>query len=277
MKCTRVEKFLLLYVAGDLAGRRRARAIEKHLAACEQCRLAASDYRASRELFRAATLSPDFDRAFYDEIRDSVLARIKSDRTLAPPAPFGFPRLFNARLAYAASLAVLIIVAALALHSYPRRTPEEGAQRKMIATANHAEPATPATINTAQPTRPRSDDLPTPSSFDERARATANKERRAPKSLLPTTRANTERARNEAQPRLSLAQSMPSRLARNPPMQTAAATARANAGEVAPAFVGAGASDATPEVSRIEMQTSDPNIRIIWLSPAKEETARPLK
>ena len=33
---------------------------------------------------------------------------------------------------------------------------------------------------------------------------------------------------------------------------------------------------AQPEVSRIEIQTSDPNIRIIWLSP-KIEAAQPLK
>jgi hypothetical protein len=34
---------------------------------------------------------------------------------------------------------------------------------------------------------------------------------------------------------------------------------------------------AQPGVSRIEIQTSDPNIRIIWLSPGTEDPAGTLK
>jgi len=39
---------------------------------------------------------------------------------------------------------------------------------------------------------------------------------------------------------------------------------------------GGGAATAQTEVSRIEIQTSDPNIRIIWLSPVTD-SASPLK
>jgi hypothetical protein len=47
--------------------------------------------------------------------------------------------------------------------------------------------------------------------------------------------------------------------------------------QIASHNVGSAPIDA-PEVSRIEIQTSDPNIRIIWLSPKPDDAAtQPLK
>jgi anti-sigma factor RsiW len=293
MKCTRVEKFLPLYAAGDLGGRRRERAVEKHLAACEPCRRTAAEYGASRELFRAAALSPDFDGAFYEELRNSVLARIRRDRTLAPPSRFS--ALFNARFAYAASLALILIAAALALHGYTRRTPEDGARQKFVADANQARPATPATIKTPTTietpatiqtpaeTRTQSDERPTTPPFDESARGTTTMggERRASRSSLPNARANVEQARSVSSRSLHTTTRAPANARLNPPAPTVAArAARGNTGEIAAKrSVGRGneTKAAQPEVSRIEIQTSDPNIRIIWLSPHAEDAARPLK
>ncbi|MCA1564518.1 MAG: zf-HC2 domain-containing protein [Acidobacteria bacterium] len=280
MKCIRVEKFLPLYAAGDLTGRRRERAVEKHLATCEPCRRAAAEYQASRELFRAAALSPDFDGAFYEELRNSVLARIRRDRTLAPPS--GFSRLFNARLAYAASLALLLVAAALALHNYSRRAPEDGARQKMIADANRERPATPAAIKTPAETRTQSGERPAPRPSDEPARAATGRERRAAKSSLSKPGGNIENARKGSPPSLNTMARTPSNARRNPlaPAVAAVAAARGKAGEIAATSGGGGGDGGTapqPEVSRIEIQTSDPNIRIIWLSPHAEDAARPLK
>jgi len=275
MKCTRVEKFLPLYIAGDLTGRRRSRAIENHLAACEKCRRVAGEYHASRELFRAATLSPDFDGAFYEEIRNSVLAQIRRDRTPAPPSVFS--RLFDVRLAYAASLASLLIAATLALHSYPSRTPEDGTRRRMIAIVNRERPATQPTIKTPRATRTGSDELTTPRPFDELARGTTGTGRRAPKRLLPKLNANIEDARNGLLSGLNTTRRTPSTAGRNPLAPPADATDRANAKEIAALAGSGGETSAQPEVSRIEIQTSDPNIRIIWLSPNREDPAQPLK
>jgi hypothetical protein len=289
MNCTRTEKFLPLHVAGDLAGRRRARAIERHLVACARCRRAAAEYRASRELFSATTLSPDFDGAFYDEIRNSVLAQIRHDRTLAPPAPCGFAGLFNARFALAASLALLLIAAALAFHSYAPRTSEPGAGRKMIAAVNDGSAATrppttatlPSKTNTPPPAPAGGDARAALRQPEEFAGATSRRSaERAPKPSLSKPETYSGSAQTEAPPRLSSKQRMPVHARRNlHALNAAAATTRANAGELgdrggrAPAFAAAPA----PEVSRIEIQTSDPNIRIIWLSPGTEDTARPLK
>ncbi|HEY1404130.1 MAG TPA: zf-HC2 domain-containing protein [Pyrinomonadaceae bacterium] len=256
MKCTRVEKFLPLHVADDLTSRRR-RAIENHLAACEKCRLVADEYHASRELFRAATLSPDFDGAFYEEIRTSVLAQIRRDRTLAPPSRFS--GIFNARLAYAASLAVIVIAAALALHSYTRRTSQEGAPRNMMANVNGEHPATRPAAVTPQTIRPGGSERQPARKVNEPARPTMHAERRMAKSPLPKPDAALENARTGARRASNMPSRTPSNAGRNPPAPTIAAT------------------NAPPEFSRIEIQTSDPNIRIIWLSSGTEDTARPLK
>jgi hypothetical protein len=273
MTCTRVEKFLPLYVADDLTGRRRKRAVENHLAACERCRRAAAEYHASREMFRASALPPDFDGAFYEEIRNSVLVRVASDRTLAPPGRLS--GLFDMRLAYAASLALLFIVAALSLHSYTRRAPEEGARQEMIANANHQRPSIPATIKTPPASRPDANDRQTPRPAREPARETTGRERRASKSSPLVPRENIERAGNKATTGARGERRTPLHDGRNSPAPIVAATAQANVLEVA--ATGIGGTNARPEVSRIEIQTSDPNIRIIWLSPVAEDTARPLK
>ncbi|MDQ1590081.1 MAG: hypothetical protein QOG71_708 [Pyrinomonadaceae bacterium] len=288
MKCTRVEKFLPLHVADDLKGRRRARAVERHLAACDRCRHAADEYRASRELLHAATLPEEFDDAFYEEIRSNVLARITHDRRtrLAPPASRRAPALFAARYAYAASLALLCVAAAL--HSYTRRASEDDIRQRMIATVNDERPTptaamikTPTAIKTPQATRPDGDDQTTlPRPLKEFARVTVNTGKRAGKSSLPKSDAKVETARNGSSPGLHMTSRAPSTTVRNlPATMVAAAAAQANA--EASAATGASNSSeqttAAPEVSRIEIQTSDPNIRIIWLSPIAEETARPLK
>jgi hypothetical protein len=287
MKCTRVEKFLPLHVAGDLAGRRRERAVEQHLAACAKCRLAAAEYQASRELLRAAALAPDFDGAFYEEIRNSVLARITRDRT--PAAPSGFFRLFATRLAYAASLALLFVVAALALHGYLRLAPEDGTPRKMITDANRERPSTTAAIMPPPPARPGSGGTSkAPRAFREAAREKTASEPRAIRSTLPGTRPYIERARDEARPSLPAKEQTPSHAGVNSPAPAIAAvpTAQARVMESAAttravvtesAGAGGGVTNTQPEVSRIEIQTADPNIRIIWLLPATGDATRPLK
>ena len=275
MNCMRVEKFLPLHVAGDLTGGRRRRAVERHLAACERCRRAAAEHQASLEMFRAATLPPDFDGAFYEEIRNSVLARIRRDHTLAPPRALF--RLANARLAYAASLALLVLAATLALHSYTRRAHEVGERQKMIAAVKPEQAATPAAIKTRPSSRPADDGRSSPRAFRESARGASDARRRSLGLSPPHTSANGEHARREAQQSRDAAHRAPSLARRNPlaPPPPDAATERAGATEIA------GAGDVKnaqqSEVSRIEIQTSDPNIRIIWLSPATEESARPLQ
>lgn len=280
MRCTRVEKFLPLYTAGDLTGGRRRRAVEQHLATCEACRRAALEYQESRELFRAAAaLSTDFDGAFYEELRSSVLARIRHDRTLAPPS--AFTGRFGARLVYAASLVSLALAAALALDAYMRRTPEGGARQNVFADAKRVQPPTPALLESSDAARPRSDDVPTPRPSGEFARGTTGKARRAAKSSFTQRGVNIESAQNGSPARLRMTSRTPATTNARDTLAptTAVASVRGSVAEMAAAGEGgrSGVTTAQAGVSRIEIQTSDPNIRIIWLSPATEDPAGTLQ
>lgn len=277
MRCTRVEKFLPLYVAGDLSGWRAERRVKKHLAACERCRCAAADYDASRNLLRAATLPPDFDGAFYAELRRSVLAEIKRGRPgLAAPLPLaGFASLFNARFAYAASLALFVVaVGALSLQSYVGRKFVEEAQRNMIADVNLARNGTPSA--TPVPTQATTGgEQPSSAPFKEAAKHTASRGVRASKPLPPSVsrHANRDRDGSALQRSVDSAERAPVRARRNP----LAPSERANAENPEEIARAGGATNEAAEVSRIEIQTSDPNIRIIWLSPKPDAVAQPLK
>jgi hypothetical protein len=280
MKCTRVEKFLPLHITGDLA-ERRTRAVERHLAACEKCRITADEYRTTRAMFCTPALSPDFDGAFYEEIRNSVLARIRHDRTLAPPSRFS--TVFNPRLVYAASLSLIVAAAALALHSYTRRTPGDDATARMDAIVERERPTSaPATIMSPRTIAAENDDRATAHPPNERARVTKGRARREqrPNRLLPpqpVPDADIENALHAPPPNLNSTSRMPSIAGVDPPAPSVAATGRANAEEINAVAGDSRGTNAQPEVSRIEIQTSDPDIRIIWLTPKGEDPAHPLR
>jgi hypothetical protein len=277
MRCTRVEKFLPLHIAGDLAGRRTERRVANHLATCGSCRAVAAEYAASRNLVRAAaTLPPDFDGAFYEELRRSVLDEIRRGRTrLAPPTSAGFASLFNARFAYAASLAFVVAAfAALSLHSYIGRESLDVARPDLIANANRECIGTPAVTPAPFSTQAKGDGRQTLSLASETTRETKNAGERSAKSSSPPRRVKHGNAQNATGRSVDLTKHAPDHVQRNSLAPTIAATT-ANAAESARS---SGETEAAHEVSRIEMQTSDPNIRIIWLSPKPDDaTAQPLQ
>jgi hypothetical protein len=277
MRCTRAEKFLPLYVAGDLAGRRAERLVVNHLAACERCRGLAAEFETSRNLVRAATLPPEFDGAFYEEIRRSVLAEIERERPrLAPPTSARFASLFNARFAYAAAMVfVIAAVAALSLYSYVGRKSEEDTHSNMLANANRQRNETPATTPAPVSTQAKEDARQTSSPVDETAWPTKRRESQAAKSPSEKRRANNGHEENATQQSVKVLHREPSYAKRNPLAPSVGATDPTSAGEIASRSDGE--TDAAPEVSRIEIQTSDPNIRIIWLSPKPDAVAQPLK
>ena len=284
MNCTRVEKFLPLHVAGDLAGR-RALAVEGHLMTCGGCRRAAAEHGASLELLRSSSTIPsDFDEAFYEAIRNSVLARISRDQL----APRRFPIFFGARPAHATALALLVITitaAALALHTYTGRTPADGSRQTTIATVSREHSITPAAptrtaaAKAPQATRPGSDARAPLRASDEIARlGAAGSVRRAAESPAPQSDANIANSRAGSPPGTGrTSRTLPAAARRAPAPAAVLSAARAEEINRVAAGVRETGEEArvAPEFSRIELQTSDPNIRIIWLSPQPQDAARP--
>jgi hypothetical protein len=231
VNCARASELIPLHVAGDLPAR-RAQAVAQHLDACAQCRTTADEYAASRAWLQTGA-QPVFADAFYDDIRAAVLRQIKQAQH---PAPFFAS--FNARrLAYvAAAVALVCVVCALAWRA------QVGRKSDSVIVKNGVNE-----LNVPTPT-PTSMPLGVERVSAEQPHQTAIKQRRprrSPNTGLPARSLHTAHEETAISPQLKRA---PAPLPTNPD-------------EPGPAA-------AVTEVARIEIQTADPNIRIIWLAPS---------
>jgi hypothetical protein len=265
LACARARQLLTLHVAGDLPTN-ATQAVARHLAACPSCRAEADAYAASRAWLQVGAQAV-FEDEFYDDMRAAVLRQIARRQTPAPPQRAAlFAPLVGRRPVYAlASLALLALVAAATWFAFMQRaneTPQPIAAR-----------ATPPPV--VAPTAPDAPPHVLTPPHDNVARETGGQ------------RAQTGNGNDEASPH--------QRRARRSPIAPAGATAStpsrhvAQAGnthaaphdflppdlpnefmphEVEPPTAQPARVAARVEVARIEFQTADPNIRIIWLAPA---------
>lgn len=242
LNCKRVAGMISLYVAGDLVGAPE-REVGAHVAACEACRRLAEEFAESNSLLTQAWTPPEFGAEFYSGIRSAVLDQIARDRRLLKSS------LFHRRWLYATAVAALVIAAGVALQHFGnsgRQTP----QRLAIAP--------PVTDQTTSVQVKGTDSLP--SSRPSKGAPTVPKQsvqmlvnQRGSSGRLETVpKGNTPGATQTAPDKnVRIAQAAP--LGESPPSPSERAAAS--------------------QVSRIEIQTSDPNIRIIWLGPRESETS----
>jgi hypothetical protein len=251
MTCGRAQKWMPLYAAGDLAGW-RGRRVAAHVGGCDSCRRLAAEFAATREWARAASEPPEFGAEFYEGLRQSVLEEIRRDRR---PAGSRRSPLFAAaggrRLAYAASFALALVACALAIHFHLRRAADAPQSPVASLPTDVREVATPAPVPKSREHEPQ----PTTTPRDI--------ERRKPRPRLQQGAGSLRKAlnfprhaRREAAGRELTAGATPEREPR-----------RSAAGTVMPSKSG--------EIARIEIQTADPNIRIIWLTPQEAEAPAP--
>jgi hypothetical protein len=285
MNCTQVEKLLALYVGDDLAAE-RARAVTRHLRDCDGCRRLADEFVRSRSLLRLHE-PPRFDAAFFEEIRNNVLREI--GRTPARPTLFSAFRQFFAprSFAFAAALALFIAAGALAAFQlYRRSVPDNAAgtnpARRDAAPQTAAGETTGASEKRESP-RHLPEDIQSPESVNklhggvnkltaqsQRAPSPRTLQRRRPQAAPSATHgaapsappltaqeqaAVSPRSREDAQPSApTSAQASAQVNAGTPPLQEAAALTLETVASHRP-------------MTRVELQTGDPNVRIIWLLP----------
>jgi len=77
MSCNQIEKLLTLYAGHDL-DERREHLVATHLQTCTACTAAVADYREAREFLRGLT-PPAVSDDVYSEIRNSVWRRIEAE------------------------------------------------------------------------------------------------------------------------------------------------------------------------------------------------------
>ena len=133
---------------------------------------------------------------------------------------------------------------------------------------------TPPATATPAPMKTTGSERQTPSPVNQVARETKRRGSQAAQLLALKRHTKTVEAQTVAQQSANSAKHTPSHVKRDPPAPVVATNAE-NAEEI----VSGGATGEAAEVSRIEIQTSDPNIRIIWLSPRPDAdaVAQPLK
>lgn len=266
--CSSVGKLLPLYAAGDLrAGERRTRKIAAHLRACRECARRAAEFNESRNMVRALTASPSFDAAFFDEIRSAVRVRIEARESIASPLAIG---IFRRKWMYATPLALLLaILSLLVVYTRLERTsndsrPSDSAIVRQDALHQNALPETRRAVEHSAP-QPDADET-----LSSRTPAMPGDARN---SQVTNTRASFIRGRRERAISRANSNTTEAYLAAAPPAQVemtnepeepAASDLARN--DITQATAN-DAGEAEDQPLRIEFQTSDPTIRIIWLAP----------
>jgi hypothetical protein len=234
MNCRRVQKNLPLYVEGDL-DRRTAAKIELHLEQCGRCNWLADEYKESQTWWRSDHL-PEFDAARLSDIKSNVLIQIdQSAQSRSLLAALG--AYFSRRYVFALAAAILILSAAAVMYVYQQRGKvnrndvvagtESPTDKKSSSDASDNKSINVASSNDSEGTPKR------------RNRSHIGRSIHRSQTLKPSTDRGVDEQR-------SLAASS---------FETV----------TAPSLSSGNRRD--PDVLRIEIQTSDPKIRIIWFAP----------
>jgi hypothetical protein len=237
MRCAHAEKLIPLFAGGDLPAR-EAGALQRHLESCADCRRRAAEFEESRDWLRGFA-APQFDDAALDRLRDSVLRDIDRIENRARSRQWIVPR-WDMR--FMGSMAVLLLIAVVAAYVYRGRQPRTVPDKKDSAVTNSSHDQKES-IGGAHRNNGgiKINSAPLPA--------------RLPIRKIRHGVIGNHSVKPVPSPDQALARAAP------PPIS------------VEPAFGQPGGDTANGaaifdrEMTRIEFQTADPNIRIVWLAP----------
>ncbi|MEK6281070.1 MAG: zf-HC2 domain-containing protein [Acidobacteriota bacterium] len=240
MNCKHIQELLPLYVGSDLE-EKRAKLVTAHVQSCAECAASLEEYRETRQLVQRFA-PPPFSEAVYTGIRQRVLRDIARESTPST-LPQLIASLFQPRLRWAATTAVLLVVSMFAFYFMAQRKNDQqtGPQRAENlggAEQNNGDRGSNAGI--------QSDQLGTVLKPDPKATA-GN-----PAPLVMTPR----------KPRLKMSAERMG-YSRRAVVATAVPEESVAYSPVEPKGPALNTSEKT---LRVEMQTKDRNIRIIWFS-----------
>lgn len=233
MNCKQAEKLLPLYVGRDL-DEKRGRSVSEHLQSCAACARVANEYRDAFQLTQQVA-TPVFSNDVYARMRRNVLKEIETEsaRPAMPQLFFGW---FRPRMTWAVASALVVAFVVLAFYFAANRRAgnQPLANNHGVLSRNDLRGSpveqSPLTTPTASPVNP---DKEKPSELKQknvRSGSTGRQTRRVHESISAAMKVSPDR-REVAEPN-----SFP-------------------------------LSDSSQEQPlRVEMQTKDPNIRIIWFT-----------
>lgn len=233
MNCERVNQLLPLFVAGDLKAKQTEQ-VSSHLVECASCRLLADDFKQSQEWLHLST-SSQFDESFFDELRDSVHREI-AQQTTQVSQPLNLLPSWSFRFGLAAMTIAIVFIG---LNLYFKHKPQGAIDVIRQTEHQKADQATGTKQAIAI--------------FDKYKSASPGRHKQAVSKSKSETKPLIQDFQAALEPREIPNASELSGTVNKVSSQT----------EVAD----------TQEMLRIELQTSDPNIRIIWFTPIENNLA----
>jgi hypothetical protein len=248
MNCRRVEKLIPLYVEGDLESHSRER-IASHLEWCGRCNWLADEFRESQSWLRA-THPPELDEAFLGSFKADALKLI-AETNAKPSLLASLIQQWSRRQVFALAGAMLIIVALVVFYVY-----QAGTSRGLHV------------AETTETTETPENNVTLPADSQPAPHRTRDTKLAAGAGLKTSQRSTLHRSVNPRAGRRALyTETIESRVSTQ-----ISRLGRSGSGSVAPPVEPSGSGDDSPPMLRIEMQTSDPNIRIIWFAPKEVES-----
>jgi hypothetical protein len=241
MNCKQAEELLPLYAGRDLE-EKRAALVNEHVQTCAACARVADEYRESIQLTEQFA-PPVFSEAVYAEMRQRVLREIET-KAMAPAASQTIGSFFPLRVRWATATVLLILVSTLAIYFIMNR---RNAEQLAGKTPAKLQPETKEHAN-SRPQHDKPADLP-------RAVNTGGK-----KQQLPGVPQSPQKRSRD-----TLADRMNTVRAKSPDPISMAGRVSSQPGS-APGLMVSPHRDSAALVKtlRVEIQTQDPKIRIIW-------------
>ncbi len=247
MNCKKFTQLIPLFVEADLETAER-QCVTAHLASCDLCSDAVKEFQASQSLLHTFT-APKFDEDIFVQMRSSVLNKIASPQISNVSHPF-----WNWKTAFAASLATIILLSGIAINrhssneNYIAQASNLGEAKANNFSSSSSKNMANNSSNLKQIPKPRS-------GRNLIAQGEASVSKRNPGNVIEN-HPSPERATDEQMIAASIAHS-----------DQAANILPQAENTTAMTIPNSEKSIAEPEMLRMEIQTADPNIKIIWLMP----------
>ncbi|MEP6707759.1 MAG: zf-HC2 domain-containing protein [Pyrinomonadaceae bacterium] len=274
MNCKHVQELLPLYVGCDLEDK-RAQLVTTHVQSCAECAGAASEYRESRQLLQQFA-PPQFSEAVYAGIRQRVLREIEEESTALTPFNF-VASLFRPRLRWAFAVALMLAVSVFAFYFIANRRSNQPQIAGSGGPVDRTKPDEQA--NEGSPVK----QFAPPSSLSNEGNNGAHPQITGIDEGRETTIAGSQPPRRKSSgagtDRASfMAGNVAANVAVNTPDNGSITAEASREPKNLPEPNAIPARDASSEKTlRVEMQTKDPNIRIIWFSPQHSKQDSPGK
>jgi Putative zinc-finger len=237
MNCRRVQKLIPLHVESDLPSG-LANRVASHLEWCGRCNWLADEYKESQGWLRSYT-PPEFDEATLDDLKRGLMKRV-ADSNARPSLLASLAQQWSRRPLLALSAGLLIILGMVVLYIYQAR-----AKVNFNVIAQEVKPTPP-------------EQTPTPGP-GEAPGATLT----GPEIERTGHHSFKGRGRNQTMATHALAR----------PVGSQTTGIRESVGAVMePTPAPSDNANGSRDMLRIEIQTGDPNIRIIWFAPKETDS-----